>query len=139
LGDELVRESKFDKAGNIRMKHLVEWVHNMKHGMRVVRTFAKDFGQVTLLEQYSDYLKIRFTMKDKSIGHVFGLIEEKKDYFGIAEYSVSQTTLEQIFQMFANSKRADAEKVEDLDKITFDFREPKDENSFGLVITRNNI
>lgn len=41
--------------------------------------------------------------------------------------------------MFANSKRADAEKVEDLDKITFDYHEPKDENSFGLVITRNNI
>jgi hypothetical protein len=40
LGDELVRESKFDKVGNIRMKHLVEWVHNMKHGMRVVRNFA---------------------------------------------------------------------------------------------------
>ena len=40
LGDELVRESKLDRQGNIRMKHLVEWVHNMKHGMRVVRNFA---------------------------------------------------------------------------------------------------
>lgn len=29
LGDELVRESKFDSQGNIRVKHLVEWVHNM--------------------------------------------------------------------------------------------------------------
>ena len=60
LGDELVRESKLDRQGNIRMKHLVEWVHNMKHGMRVVRNFAESFGQVTLLEQYSDYFKIRF-------------------------------------------------------------------------------
>jgi len=60
LGDELVRESKLDRQGNIRMKHLVEWVHNMKHGMRVVRNFAQSFGQVTLLEQYSDYFKIRF-------------------------------------------------------------------------------
>ena len=60
LGDELVRESKLERQGNIRMKHLVEWVHNMKHGMRVVRNFAQSFGQVTLLEQYSDYFKIRF-------------------------------------------------------------------------------
>jgi hypothetical protein len=22
----------------------MEWVHNMKYGMRVVRTFARDFG-----------------------------------------------------------------------------------------------
>jgi hypothetical protein len=29
LGDELVRESRFDNYGNIRIKHLVEWVHNM--------------------------------------------------------------------------------------------------------------
>jgi len=36
-------------------------------------------------------------MCEKSIGYIFGLIEEKKDYYGIAEYSVSQTTLEQIF------------------------------------------
>jgi len=76
-------------------------------------------------------------MCEKSIGHVFGLIEEKKDYYGIAEYSVSQTTLEQIFQMFANSKRADDKNVEDLDKITFDYEQPKDENSFGLKITKN--
>lgn len=67
----------------------MEWVHNMKHGMRVVRHFAKTFGQVTLLELYSDYLKIRFNKTDTSIGHVFGLIEENKETFGIAEYSVS--------------------------------------------------
>lgn len=39
--------------------------------------------------------------------------------------------------MFANSKRADAAHVEDLDKITFDYEPPKDENSFGLQITKN--
>ena len=59
MGDELVRESKFDEAGNIRIPHLMDWVHNMKHGMRVVRLLAKEFNQVTLLEQYSDYFKVR--------------------------------------------------------------------------------
>ena len=44
LGDELVRESKFDKIGNVRIVHLLEWVHNIKHGMRVVRMLAKEFG-----------------------------------------------------------------------------------------------
>lgn len=39
---------------------------------------------------------------DKSIGYVFGMIESKKEDYGIAEYSVGQTTLEQIFQAFAN-------------------------------------
>jgi hypothetical protein len=76
LGDELMRESRFDVGGNVRIRHLMDWVQNMRHGMRVVRCFAKAFGQVTLLEQYSDYFKFRFLNGDKSIGHVFGMIEE---------------------------------------------------------------
>ena len=39
---------------------------------------------------------------DKTIGFLFGLLEDKKEEFAISEYSASQTTLEQIFQMFAH-------------------------------------
>lgn len=45
---------------------------------------------------------MRVSRAGKSIGYIFGLIESHKENFGIAEYSVSQTTLEQIFQTFAN-------------------------------------
>ena len=54
-----------------------------------------------MLEHYNDYYKIRVPRQNKSIGYVFGMIENKKDIYGISEYSVSQTTLEQIFQTFA--------------------------------------
>ena len=43
----------------------------------------------------------------KTIGYLFGLIEDRKNDFSIAEYSVSQTSLEQIFQSFANQSVAD--------------------------------
>jgi len=36
-----------------------------------------------------------------SIGYLFGQMEEIKDTFSISEYSVSQTSLEQIFNIFA--------------------------------------
>lgn len=72
----------------------MEWVHIMKHGMRVVRVLTKAFGKVELLEHFSDYFKFRVLKQGKSIGSVFGLIEEAKETFNIAEYSVSQTTLE---------------------------------------------
>jgi len=42
-----------------------------------------------LLEQYGDYFKLRVLRENKSIGFVFGVIEDKKDEFNIAEYSVS--------------------------------------------------
>jgi len=38
---------------------------------------------------------------NKSIGFVFGVMEELKEQMHIVEYSATQTTLEQIFNMFA--------------------------------------
>lgn len=53
-----------------------------------------DFKQVELLEHYNDYYKFRVPKGEKSIGYLFGLIENQKEDFGISEYSVGQTTLE---------------------------------------------
>jgi len=39
--------------------------------------------------------------QNKTIGSLFGFMESNKEIFGTQEYSVSQTTLEQIFQKFA--------------------------------------
>jgi hypothetical protein len=44
MGAELFRESDLDTNGNVRISHLMEWVHIMKHGMRVVRVLCKQFG-----------------------------------------------------------------------------------------------
>ena len=48
--------------------------------------------------------------KDKTIGSLFGMIEEKKKEFRISEYSASETSLECIFQTFANQSMADSAK-----------------------------
>jgi hypothetical protein len=48
-----------------------------------------DFHQVELLEHYNDYFKMRVPRQDKSIGYVFGMIEDKKEMYGVSEYSVS--------------------------------------------------
>jgi hypothetical protein len=58
--------------------------------------------------------------QNKSIGALFGMLESGKLELGISEYSVSQTTLEQIFQLFANSSRVDV-GAEDRTKITFEY------------------
>ena len=48
------------------------------------------------------------------------MLESNKIYLGISEYSVSQTTLEQIFQLFASTSRVDVGS-EDRTKITFEY------------------
>jgi hypothetical protein len=39
--------------------------------------------------------------------------------------------------MFANSRRADAETVEDLEKITFTYTPATETSQFELIVTKN--
>ena len=59
--------------------------------------------RVEMAEHFFTFFKFRIRpeRKDFSIGELFEAIEKRKDAFSIAEYSVSQTTLEQIFNTFA--------------------------------------
>lgn len=41
-----------------------------------------------MLENFSDYFKLRVSRHSKSIGYVFGMIEDSKEKFHISEYSV---------------------------------------------------
>ena len=105
LGDALVREAKSNKHENgygyVKTTNFIEWLHIMDSSMKIFGTLSKNFGMVEVLSQHNSNYKLRVMRAAKSIGFVFGLLENKKDEFNIAEYSASQTTLEQIFQMFA--------------------------------------
>lgn len=59
------------------------------------------FKEVNLLEHYSNSYTFRTSRDSYSIGYLFGLMEDIKQEFEISEYSVTQTTLEQIFNNFA--------------------------------------
>jgi hypothetical protein len=57
-------------------------------------SISEIFGQIELLERYGNYMRVRMARLDKSIGFVFGLVEEMRSRLDVSEYSVSQTTLE---------------------------------------------
>jgi len=59
------------------------------HGLRIINGLIDDFKSVEMLEHYNDYYKLRIPRIDKSIGYVFGMIETRKEMYGISEYSVS--------------------------------------------------
>ena len=82
---------------------------------------AKQFEMVELMEQCGFFFKMRVPREDKTIGYLFGQIEQQRNSLEIQEYSVSQTSLEQIFQTFANmsidDKAAYTFKVNALDQL----------------------
>jgi hypothetical protein len=95
----------------VSYQNFLIWLNVEIHGLRIIHYLVEDFQSLEVLEHYNDYFKMRVPRGDKSIGYVFGLIENQKADFGIAEYSVSQTTLEQIFQTFANLEFDKDEKL----------------------------
>lgn len=75
--------------------------------MRRLNDFITENYQESVLRERQD-TKARYEVGSKGlhIGNIFAAIEENKDSLMVAEYGVSQTSLEQVFNIFA----ADAEK-----------------------------
>jgi hypothetical protein len=100
LGADLIFEAQ-QAEGKVRLANFITFVFTMQNGIKVTKLLAKEFDQVELIEQCSDFFKFRFERQNKTIGSLFGLIEDQKQETNISEYSVNQTSLEQIFQTFA--------------------------------------
>ena len=101
LGDDLILEALAAIDNKVPVTRPLDWAHVMEHGLMIIQKLAEIFGEVQVLEQYNEYFKLRVLKKGRSIGFLFGLIESNKDMFHIENYSAGETTLEQIFQMFA--------------------------------------
>ena len=102
LFDISVQESMQQVIGNLSPEAMSKQVFSDVQLMLCMRELSKVFGQVELLEQYGNYMRVRVARLDKSIGYVFGLVQQMRNTHHVSEYSVSQTTLEQIFQSFAD-------------------------------------
>ena len=79
LGADLYHESIADKSGNVSIKSFLNWLNVELHGLNIIFSLVNEFGYVELLEHYNDYYKFRVPKINKSIGFLFGLIENQKE------------------------------------------------------------
>lgn len=101
LGSELAMEAAVNE-GSVRLRNLVNFFHVMKNGLQFISIMTREFPTVELIEQCSDFFKFRVPRNNKTIGWLFNVLQESKHQCNISEFSVSQTSLEQIFATFAN-------------------------------------
>ena len=78
---------------NDLIKIFNDWLHKLYN------------GNIELLEQNESHLKYRVD-KSLSLGKIFYEIEQNKIELSIKEYSVSETSLEQIFMYFARNQES---------------------------------
>ena len=104
LGGRLIKNINLN--GYTQILTLLNWIFFVENALKFITHGNEYFSQIIL----SEYIENNFIFKllkgkeQKSIGFLFGLFEEKKDECHVTEYSLQQTSLEQIFNKFAASQ-----------------------------------
>lgn len=84
------------------MAKLKDFNRNMVE--RFNATIKKTFPKSEMKEAYEGYVHIHITEENISLGTLFRIVESCKEICSIENYTVSQTTLEQVFLSFARSQ-----------------------------------
>ena len=92
--------------GDITLQALINWTRYVTCVMKMIKVVLPHFNEVILSEfiENNFLFKIKKSINSKSIGFLFTLLEKEKDACEITEYSIQQTTLEQIFNKFAENQ-----------------------------------
>ena len=125
LGGRLIKN--INLHGYTHILTLLNWIFFIENALKFITHGNEYFSKIIL----SEYIENNFIFKllkgkeQKSIGFLFGLFEEKKDECHITEYSLQQTSLEQIFNKFAasqgkNNNKDSNIKLEENDGIVID-------------------
>lgn len=91
--------------GDVILHTFLEWWIAQDDAIRLESFMTKYFPGAALLERSTAHsFRYRIPTKEMSLANVFRQFEESKSYLNIEDYSVGQTTLEQIFNQFAASQ-----------------------------------
>jgi hypothetical protein len=110
--DDLLEEFSPEGLGNIFFEQLkngssiftdelIKWIHTEQKGTSFIAELSNIFRNPEIIEHHNNSFKLKVQKLDYSIGYVFGFMEGVKNIYEISEYSVSSTSLEQIFNNFA--------------------------------------
>lgn len=90
--------------GSVSRDLFISWVITENRGKSILKLLRNEYKTVEIVEHYLSSFKYRVAKQDdKSLGFLFSLVENSKKSHKIAEYAISQTTLDQIFTDLSNT------------------------------------
>ena len=105
LGKKIIKDLELN--GKIALITLLNWVFFIKNAFKFIQ-HAKDYFEEIFLSEHIEnnfLFKMKKGPNTKSIGFFFGLFEKHKEECFVTEYSIQPTSLEQIFNKFAEAQR----------------------------------
>lgn len=91
------------KRGKVGIEFLIDWLLMEINGEKLKRFLEDNFKDTVLIEHFQSFYRFNIS-SNICIGHVFGTIEDHKMELDIMQYSVKQSSIEQIFNMFATNQ-----------------------------------
>ena len=109
-------------SGNTSIQTLINWTRYVTCAMKMIEVVVPHFKEIILAEfiENNFLFKIKKSENSKSIGFLFTLLETQKDPCQITEYSIQQTSLEQIFNKFAQNQGKTEEDIKNEKEVTND-------------------
>ena len=101
-----------EKVGYLFTKNTItfelfaEYIIIEQIGQKVLDFLNKTLGKCQVIEHLYSFFRFNVETQNK-ISHLFGILESHKSDLNIKYYSIRQTTLEQIFNMFATGQIQD--------------------------------
>jgi len=107
LGEKLFID--IEKSNGVNIRHLINFIFYVENAIKFVAYGLDNFEKIIIEENMDNNFLFKMKKKKdekKSIGHLFGLYDIHKDECFVTEYSIQQTSLEQIFNKFAQGQKS---------------------------------
>ena len=121
LGNKIIKS--LELKGKIALITLLNWIFFVQNAFRFIKN-AKDYFEEIYLSEHIEnnfLFKMKKGPNTKSIGFFFGLFEKHKEECFVTEYSIQPTSLEQIFNKFAEKQikeqNKDKNKVNEIQQV----------------------
>ena len=112
LGGKIMEE--IEVCGYVYLGRILSWVYYIENALNMINIILNYFPEIYCTDYGGNNMvfKIKRNKKEgeKSIGYLFGIIEENKNKFNIEQYFLQLTSLEQIFNNFAKESEKPAEQ-----------------------------
>jgi len=99
-----IMRSMIEHTGYVDALYLAEWWLSKDFHDELELFLKENFHSALCLEKRDHNTRWKINSPDLKLGSVFKLLETQKKRLGIVEYSCGETTLEEIFVMFASQQ-----------------------------------
>ena len=129
-------KKNIDLNGSVSIGVIINWVFFVENAIKFIQKGKDYFEEIILAEQIENnfLFKMKKGNNTQSIGFFFGLFEESKEECHVTEYSIQQTSLEQIFNKFASIQGKVNKDIEEQNILEEDKKIVIDDELFNNIL-----